>query len=184
MVSPKEAEEEFRRRNEQVKAEYVMVAAEVSSVPVSEAEVRARFDASKERYAFPERRVLGYLLLDQPKLQPRVTVTETEERAYYDGHPDEFKQQEQVCASHVLIKVKATPEATEGHADDEARKLAQSALDQAKAGADFAALARRCRKTKARPRRGVPCAASRAGRWCRSSRTRPSRSRPARPPTW
>ena len=30
MVSPKEAEDEFRRRNEQVKAEYVMVPAEVT----------------------------------------------------------------------------------------------------------------------------------------------------------
>ena len=143
MVSPKEAEDEYRRRNEQVKAEYVMVPAEVSSVAAPEAEVRARFDASKDRYAFPERRVLSYLLLDLPKLQPRVTVTEAEERAYYDAHQDEFKQSEQVCASHILVKVKATPEATEGHADEEARKIAQSALDQAKAGADFAALAKK-----------------------------------------
>jgi peptidyl-prolyl cis-trans isomerase D len=143
MVSPKEAEDEFRRRNEQVKAEYVMVPAEVSSVTVTDAEVRARFDASKDRYAFPERRVLSYLLLDLPKLQPRVTVTEAEQRAYYEAHPDEFKQPEQVCASHVLVKVKATPDAAEGHADDEARRIAQSALDQARAGADFAALARK-----------------------------------------
>jgi peptidyl-prolyl cis-trans isomerase D len=143
MVSPREAEEEFRRRNEQIKAEYVMVPAEVSSVAVTDDEVRARFEAAKDRYAFPERRVLGYLLLDLPKLQPRVSVTEAEERAYYDSHQDEFKQAEQVCASHVLIKVKATPEATEGHPDEEARKLAQSALDQAKAGADFAALAKK-----------------------------------------
>jgi len=143
MVSPREAEEEFRRRNEQIKAEYVMVPAEVSSVAVTDDEVRARFEAAKDRYAFPERRVLSYLLLDLPKLQPRVSVTEAEERAYYDSHQDEFKQPEQVCASHVLIKVKATPEATEGHPDEEARKLAQSALDQAKAGADFAALAKK-----------------------------------------
>ncbi|HET6897066.1 MAG TPA: peptidyl-prolyl cis-trans isomerase [Vicinamibacteria bacterium] len=143
MVSAKEAEEEFRRRTEQVKAEYVMVPAEVSSVVVSEADVRARFDASKDRYAFPERRVLSYLLLDLPKLQPRVTVTEAEERAYYDAHPDEFKQAEQVCASHILVKVKATPEATEGHPEEEARKLAQSALDQVRKGADFATLAKK-----------------------------------------
>ena len=143
MVSAKEAEDEFRRRNEQVKAEYVMVPAELSSVAVTDADVRARFDAGKDRYAFPERRVLSYLLLDLPKLQPRVTVTDAEERAYYDAHQDEFKQSEQVCAAHVLVKVKASPEATEGHTDDEARKLAQSALDQARAGADFAALAKK-----------------------------------------
>jgi peptidyl-prolyl cis-trans isomerase D len=143
MVSPREAEEEFRRRNEQVKAEYVLVPADAGAVPVTEAEVRARFDASKDRYALPERRVVSYLLLDLPKLQPRVSVTEAEERTYYEAHPEEFKQDEQLCASHVLVKVKATPEAAEGHTDDEARKLAQSALDQVKAGADFAALARK-----------------------------------------
>jgi peptidyl-prolyl cis-trans isomerase D len=159
MVSPKEAEEEFRRRNEQVKAEYVMVPAEVSSVAVTDADVRARFDASKDRYAFPERRVLSYLLLDRPKLEPRVTVTDAEERAYYDAHQDEFKQAEQVCARHILIKVKATPEATEGHADDEARKIAQGALDQAKAGADFAALAKKLSEDQGSAPQGgeLPC---------------------------
>jgi peptidyl-prolyl cis-trans isomerase D len=143
MVSSREAEEEFRRRSEQVKAEYVMVPAEAAAVSATEADVRARFDASKDRYAFPERRVVSYLLLDLPRLQPRVSVTEAEERTYYDAHQDEFKQDEQLCASHILVKVKAAPEATEGHADDEARTLAQSALDQVKAGADFAALARK-----------------------------------------
>ena len=143
MVSPKEAEEEYRRRNEQVKAEYVLVPAAAGLVVVSAADVKTRFDASKDRYAFPERRVVSYLLLDLPKLQPRVSVTEAEERTYFDAHQDEFKQDEQVCASHILVKVKATPEATEGHADEEARKIAQAALDQAKAGADFAALARK-----------------------------------------
>src|SRR4029079_835471 len=125
------------RRNEQVKAEYVMVPAEAAAVVVTDAEVRARFDAGKDRYAFPERRVVSYLLLDLPKLQPRVSVTEGEEHTYYDTHQDEFKQDEQLCASHILVKVKATPEATEGHPDEEARRLAQSALDQVKGGADF-----------------------------------------------
>lgn len=143
MVSPREAEEEFRHRSEQVKAEYVLIPAEPAAVMVGDAEVRARFDAAKDRYAFPERRVLSDLLLDLPTLQPRVTVTEAEERAYYAAHPEEFKQDEQVCASHVLVKVKATPDATEGHSDDEAKKIAQSALDQARSGADFAALARK-----------------------------------------
>jgi peptidyl-prolyl cis-trans isomerase D len=159
MVSPKEAEDEFRRRNEQVKAEYVMVPAEVSGVAVTDADVRARFDANKGRYAFPERRVLSYLLLDLPKLQPRVTVTDAEERAYYDAHQDEFKQPEQVCARHILIKVKATPEATEGHVDDEARKIAQGALDQAKAGGDFAALAKKLSEDQGSAPQGgeLPC---------------------------
>ena len=143
MVSPREAEQEFRKRSEQVKAEYVMVPVDPASVATTDAEVRARFDAARDRYALPERRVVSYLLLDYQTLQPRVSVTEAEERAYYEGHPDEFKQDEQVCASHILVKMKATPEAKEGHPDDEAKKLAQAARDEVGAGADFAAVAKK-----------------------------------------
>jgi peptidyl-prolyl cis-trans isomerase D len=100
MVSPKEAEDEFRKRTEQVKVEYVMVPAEPQKVTVTDDEVKARFAAQKDRYAFPERRIVDYVMLDMATLQPRVSATEAEERAYYDGHKDEFKQDEQVCATH------------------------------------------------------------------------------------
>jgi peptidyl-prolyl cis-trans isomerase D len=143
MISPREAEDEFRKRSEQVKVEYVMVPAETLKATASDDEAKARFAASRDHYAFPERRVVDYLMLDMPALQPRVTLTEAEERAYYDAHHDEFKQDEQVCATHILVKVKATPDAKEGHADDEAKKLAQAALDQVKGGADFAAVAKK-----------------------------------------
>jgi peptidyl-prolyl cis-trans isomerase D len=143
MVSPREAEDEFRKRTEQVKVEYVMVPADPLKVAVTDDEVKARFAAQKDRYAYPERRVLDYVLLDMPTLQPRVSVTEAEERAYYDAHHDEFKQDEQVCATHILVKVKATPDAKEGHPDAEAKALAQKALDEVKGGADFAAVAKK-----------------------------------------
>ncbi|HUG53535.1 MAG TPA: peptidylprolyl isomerase [Vicinamibacteria bacterium] len=141
MVGPREAEQEYRRRTEQVKAEYVLVPAEAGAATVTDADVSARFEAGKDAYAFPERRIADYLLVDVPALQPRVTVTEAEERAYFGANPDEFKEEEQVCASHILVKVKAAPEATEGHGDEEARALAQAALAQARSGADFALLA-------------------------------------------
>jgi peptidyl-prolyl cis-trans isomerase D len=43
----------------------------------------------------------------------------------------------------VLVKVKTTPDAKEGHAEEEAKKLAQAALAEVKGGADFAAVARK-----------------------------------------
>jgi len=143
VVSPREAEDEFRKRNEQVKVEYVMSPGETLKTMVTDDEVKARFAAAKDRYAFPERRVVDYVLLDMATLQPRVSVPEAEERAYYDAHHDEFKQDEQVCASHFLVKVKATPESKEGHPDAEAKALAQKALDEVKGGADFATVAKK-----------------------------------------
>jgi peptidyl-prolyl cis-trans isomerase D len=43
----------------------------------------------------------------------------------------------------LLVKVKAAPDAKEGHADEEAKRLAQGILERLKQGADFAALAKK-----------------------------------------
>ena len=70
-------------------------------------------------------------------------MTDREIEAYYREHPDEFKQESEVCASHILIKVKASPEAKDGHAEAEAQAIAEKLLAEVKGGADFAAVARK-----------------------------------------
>jgi len=144
-VSDADVEQEFRRRNEQVKAEYVLADAARyrPQVTVSDEDVKARFDKDRESYRIPEKRVLSYILLDPETLRPRVAVTDKEIDAYYGQHPDEFKQEAEVCASHVLVKVKATPDAKDGHPDAEAKTLAEKVLAQAKGGSDFAELAKK-----------------------------------------
>ena len=141
-ASEAEAERDFRRRNEQIKAEYVLVPADTTGIAATDDEVRAWFEARKDSYRLPERRVLAYVLADAASFRPRVTVTEGERRAYYESHRDEFVQPGELCASHVLVKV-AAPGAAEGHPEEEARRIAQAALDELKAGADFAAVAKR-----------------------------------------
>jgi peptidyl-prolyl cis-trans isomerase D len=142
-VSPAEAEKEFRRRNEQVKAEYVVAPADNAGLTATDDEVRARFEANKDAYKLPERRVLSYVMVDAPSLASRVTLTDRDLLAYYEAHRDEFEQAEELCAIHLLVKVKATADAKEGHSEEEARRIAQSALDQIRLGADFAAVAKR-----------------------------------------
>jgi peptidyl-prolyl cis-trans isomerase D len=152
-VSPGEAEQEYRRRNEQVRAEYVLVPANVSEVNVTDDEVKAHFTAHPDQYRFPERRVVSYLLLDGASMQSRATVTDREVESYYESNPEEYSQPEEACARHIQVKVKATPEA-EGHSEEEARKLAQAALDQVKGGADFAAVAGKVSEDKGTSSRG------------------------------
>jgi peptidyl-prolyl cis-trans isomerase D len=144
-VSDDEAEREFRRRNEQVKLEYVQVDAgrfRAESVP-TEDEVKGRFEAKREAYRLPEKRVLSYVLLDPETLKARVAATEGDLQAFYQAHSEEFKQEAEACAAHILIKVRSGPEAKVGRPEDEAKALAQGLLDQVKGGADFAALARK-----------------------------------------
>ena len=144
-VSAAEVEGEFRRRTEQVKAEYVLADAARyrPQATVSDADVGARFDKDRESYRIPEKRVLSYVLLDPETLRPRVSVTDREIEAHYREHPEEFKQEAEVCASHVLVRVKASPEAKDGHPEPEARAMAEKVLAQARGGADFAELARK-----------------------------------------
>ena len=144
-VSPADVEREFRRRTEQVKAEYALVPADrfQSEVTATDDEVRAAFDARREEFRIPEKRTVSYLLVDTNAQRARAAVTDAEIGAYYQERRDEFTEPEEVCASHILVKVKATPASTEGHPEEEARKIAQSALDQVRGGADFATVARK-----------------------------------------
>ena len=69
----------------------------------------------------------------------KVTVSDKEPRAYYDSHPDSFKQPEQVRASHILIKV--DPQADESQRA-EARKKIEEIQQKLQKGEDFATLAK------------------------------------------
>ena len=142
-VSPSEVEREYRKRNERAKVEYVKVVAPAAPAAASDAEAAARYQAKPDAYKLPERRVVSYVLVAGEALRSRVTVTEAELETYWRDHKDEFVSPEEACASHILVKVKAGPEAPGGHPDAEAKALAQAAIGQLKSGADFAAVAKK-----------------------------------------
>lgn len=143
-VSDAEVEGEFRRGSEQVRLEYVQVDAEryKAGIEPSEDEIEARFEKSRDRYKVPEQRVVSYVLLDRPTLQPLVAVTDRELTLYYQERREDFRQDEEACARHILIKVKQG-DTGEGRPEDEARALAQKLKAELAAGADFAELAKK-----------------------------------------
>jgi len=73
------------------------------------------------------------------KIIQDVVVPDKELRAYYDSHPNSFRQPEQVKASHILIK--AEPEAKEEQ-KALARKKLKEVQKRLEKGEDFAALAK------------------------------------------
>ena len=92
-VSPAEAEKEFRRRNEQVKAEYVLVTADNAGLTATDDEVaralrgeQGRLQASRAARALvrPGRRRRRW-----PRGSPSPTATCAR---YYEAHRDEFQQ--------------------------------------------------------------------------------------------
>jgi peptidyl-prolyl cis-trans isomerase D len=155
-ASPAEVERDYRRQHEQVRVEYVLVDSERfrAQVTPGDSELQDWYKSHRESYRVPEKRVAEYLLLDRSVQEKQVTVTDAEIRTYYDDNSEEFRRPEQVCASHILIRAKSTPEDEQGHADAEARALAEGLAKQARETKDFAALAKKVSEDKGSAPRG------------------------------
>ncbi|MEW5979050.1 MAG: peptidyl-prolyl cis-trans isomerase [Acidobacteriota bacterium] len=139
-VSKAEVEDEFRRRNEKAKISYVLFdpASFTQAVVVTDADLKAHFEANRENYRIPERRSVQYLLVDTNQIRQTLGVSEAELRQYYQQNIQTYQLQERVKASHILFR-------TEGKSPEEIDQIRQKAsevLQRAKKGEDFAALAR------------------------------------------
>lgn len=148
-VSDDEVDAEYRARNEQVKLELVAWTADAlrGQVSVSDADLDPYFERHKERFRVPEKRRLRYLLIDVQALRSRVAVSPQDVERYYRDNLELFSTPEQIRASHILFK-------TEGKDENAVRKTAEAVLAKAKAGADFAALARQYSEDEASRTRG------------------------------
>ncbi len=69
----------------------------------------------------------------------KVHVSDEDAKAFYDSHPDLFKEPEKIKASHILLKVEAN---TDPAKKEEIRKKMEGAKKRLEKGEDFAALAK------------------------------------------
>lgn len=138
-ISDAEVAAEYRKRNEKVKLDVVPVTAEAfkSQVTVTDAELAAAFEKSKDRYRIGEKRKIKYALLSVDQVRQSITVPEAEISAFYQQNLSQYQTPAQVRASHILFKL-------EGKDEKAVEAKAEEVLKMAKApGADFAALARK-----------------------------------------
>lgn len=135
-VSDAEVERQFRQRNEKVKLQIVAITADAfrDKVTVTDADIAARYDASKDEYRVGEQRKIKYLLFDREQARQKVAVPATDVQRYYNDNIQQFQTPEEVRASHILLQTAGKDEAT-------VRAQAEDLLKQVRAGADFAALA-------------------------------------------
>lgn len=136
-VADAEVDDEYRRRNEKVKLDVVPVTAEAfrSQVSASEQDLQAAFDKDKEKYRIGEKRAIRYALVSVDGVRQRVTVPEAELEAFYAQNKAQYTTPGQVRASHILLQ-------TEGKDDAAVKARAEGLLARARAGEDFAALAK------------------------------------------
>jgi peptidyl-prolyl cis-trans isomerase D len=139
-ASPEEVQEEFRRQNEKVKLDYVVIKPQdlQSKIEVSDADLASYFDKNKASYVVPERRTIDYAVLTLAQLRQRAEVSDDDLKVYYQNHIDQYKLEDRAHVAHILFK-------TVGMTDAEAaevKKKAEDVLNKAKHGANFGDLAK------------------------------------------
>jgi peptidyl-prolyl cis-trans isomerase D len=134
-VSDRELKEEFSRSSQQTVADYVLLKKSDfdKRVKPTEAELQAYFNEHKDSYRIKEKRRAQYLLVPMAQILPGIKVTDQEILAEWNQKPHE----ETVESAHILFKV-ADPSK-----EAEVKAKAESILKLAKAGADFAGLAKK-----------------------------------------
>jgi peptidyl-prolyl cis-trans isomerase D len=136
-VSDDDIAEEYRRRNEKVKLDIVPITPDAfkSQIAVSDADLAGYFDKHKETYRIGEKRKVKYAVVDVDKVRETVKVADADIEAFYKQNLAQYQTPEEVRASHILFK-------TEGKNETDVQAKAEEVLKRAKAGEDFAALAK------------------------------------------
>ncbi|HUC74471.1 MAG TPA: peptidyl-prolyl cis-trans isomerase [Vicinamibacterales bacterium] len=148
-VTDKDLEQEYRRRNDKVKLAVVSLTADSfrTQVTVSDGDIAGYFADHKDEFKIPEKRKIRYLLIDIDALRAKVVVPPSEIERTYNNNLEQYSTPEQVRASHILLK-------TEGKDDAAVKAKAEDILKQARAGADFAELAKKYSEDEASQKNG------------------------------
>lgn len=140
-VSDDEAREFFKWQNSSANIDYALFEPGIyEGIYPSTEEIQTFYDNHKARYRTESMVKIRYLNFDSKAYFSRVEITDEEIEEYYETYPEKFKTPKTVDARHILITVdlEATPEKVE-----ETKNKALDILKKARAGNDFADLAKK-----------------------------------------
>lgn len=118
---------------------HALVARAPAEAEPTDSGIAAYHEAHKDEFMTPEQVALEYVEIDAAQLDAPPPLDESSLKQRYEDQKSRFGQAEQRVASHILVKV-------DPNADAEAQKSAQAKAaalaEQARAGRDFAELAK------------------------------------------
>lgn len=137
-IPDKDVEQQYRLRNDKVKLAVITFTADNfrTQVTPADADISSYFEGHKNDFKMPEKRKIRYFLIDVDAIRKNIVIPPADVEKAYNGSLEQYTTPEQVRASHILLK-------TEGKDDAEVKTKAEDVLKQAKAGADFAELAKK-----------------------------------------
>ncbi len=138
-VSEGEIEQAFAHNREEVRAAWALVdlAPIEAAQTVTDQELESHLRTHGADFRLPARRRVQYVALHPKDFSRPVPGAEVEK--YYAEHAAEFESPRQVRGAHVLLRV---PETGGSEAEDRTRARAADVIRRARAGEDFARLAR------------------------------------------
>jgi len=141
IVTPAEAENEYRKRSEKIKIDYIGFdpSKMVATLKATPEEISAYFARNHNFYNMSETRSVQMIVADQAKVAESIQVPDAQVQSYYNAHQDQYRTPERVRARHILLK-------TTGKPKEEVAKMqaqAEDLLKQIKGGANFADLAKK-----------------------------------------
>lgn len=142
-VSPAEAEQEYRRRKEQARIEYVVIHPEnfARALTPSVDDLRAYFEKNRDRYQVAERRSVRYAAVDTAEIRSRIQISRQELEDEYRRRLDSYRLPERAHARHILF-LGTAPASAGQSSENPARQQAEQVLEKLRRGGDFAALAK------------------------------------------
>jgi peptidyl-prolyl cis-trans isomerase D len=137
-VLPYELERRYALERQERDVDYALIAAGdfLPSINPTDEQIQAWYQEHQAEFMTPETVDLHYVELTRDAAQSTVEVSEQALKEYYEQVKERFEAQERRHARHILITV------GDGVDDAAAQKKAQELTEQAKAGADFAQLAK------------------------------------------
>ncbi len=143
-VSDEAVRNEYKQQGTKIKFDYAVISASdlKKNINPSDSDLQAFFTQNGPRYAtaVPETRKIEFFSFDASSLKDHPAITDVDIQSYYNQHQTQYKVDEQVQTRHILIPVTRGADAK---AEADAKAKAQEALNQVKAGGNFAELAKK-----------------------------------------
>ena len=140
-VTPAEVHEAFEQQGMKAKIQYVVFDPSkfLKTVPITDKDLQDYFKQHAARYQQKEQRQVQYVLITPDDVRSKVTVSDAEMKQYYTDHLSDYRVPDRVKVSHILFKTTGKTPAQVKQLD----KTAADVLAKIKAGANFAAMAKK-----------------------------------------
>jgi peptidyl-prolyl cis-trans isomerase D len=137
-LTPAESRRLASLENEEREVQFVQLSADqfVGSAPIEDAAIKTYYDANADRFMTTEAVSLEFAELRLEQVASQVTASDADLRKVYDDNRANYVLEERRRMRHIVIPVS-------GDDDAAALKKAESVLAEARAGKDFAELAKK-----------------------------------------